>query len=138
MGLYDESPLWRIPVRPIYILIAVFLLLDVWLLLPPRISISPDLSRSPISPGKNAILWVTIKNNGSTPLTGGFLFIDSESPFIEVNGELFLPDIPAGGVVSEKIPLYVKNGAPSGDHLVRIFVSFPGNTNVVYYKVRVG
>lgn len=138
MGLYDESPLRRIPIRPIYVVLAILLILDIWLVLPPRISVSPDLSSFPVSPGKNAILWVTIRNNGSSPLTGGFIYVDSQSPFIEVNGKLFLPDVPAGGVLAEKIPLHVKNGAPSGDHLVRIFVSFPGRTDVVYYKVRVG
>ena len=116
----------------------VFFLLDAILLLPSSVDISTSLDVSSAEPGSNAILWVTIFNRSSHPLSGVVVRVDSLSPYIDLNYREVLPDIPpGGGVGTAKVEFNVSSDAEPGDNLLRVFVSFPGSTRVLYQRVRI-
>ena len=137
MGIYDESSGWQRYVK--YLVVLLLILLDVYLLLPApyEINISSDI---PIArPGDKIILWVEIKNTASAPLTGSRVVIDSRSNFLHVKPTyLDVSNIPPGGKATLKTSISVDTNTTYGDHLLRVFFSYPGKTEVVYYKVKVG
>lgn len=116
----------------------VLFLLDVILLLPSPVDINTALDVSSTEPGGKVILWVIISNRSSHPLSGVVVRVDSLSPYIELNYREALPDVPpSGGVGTARVEFNVSPDAEPGDNLLRVFVSFPGNTRVLYQRVRI-
>ncbi len=128
MGIYDTS----LPLKPI--IIGILLIISIILSLPPSYYLQTHLSKSPLSPGEEGILWIRVKNNGPTPLSGVSISLDSDL-YLDKN-MVFLPDIAPYGEIS--VDVKVRGEEPPGDHLVRVFFSTPGRTEVVYVGVRVG
>ncbi|NPA86528.1 MAG: hypothetical protein GXO00_00780 [Candidatus Diapherotrites archaeon] len=137
MGLYDEGWGWNPRKYLPHVIVLVLLGVLVFLLLPPSVEVKLSLSREPVPPGDGSILWVEIKNNASTPLSGVVVTVKSDGDLV-AGVRQFLPPIPPGGYVVVKVPLFASPEATPGTQLLRVFVSYPGRTEVFLKKVMVG
>ncbi len=134
MGIYDEGGLRE---RLFWIFSVALFLVLVWLYLPPPLHIVVSADTQTVRPGGEVILWVTVRNGTNTPLSGLSVAADATSPHLTVDVGEIPTDVPPGGEVTAKVTVGVGESAVPGDHLVRVFVSLPGRTEVFHVRVRV-
>ena len=136
MGIYDESPFTKR--RIIIALLVVFLLAEVYLLLPSPTGVHLKLDKSVYARGEKGVLWVEVYNSSTSPISGISLTLDAPDREINLHRPFFILTLPPKGNQVVKVTFVVDENSTYGDHLLRVFVSFPGETIVAYKKVRVG
>ncbi len=136
MGIYDESIIDRGKV--VLGVLILLLAAEIYFLLPPPTGANLKTDKPVYTRGGNGVLWVEVYNLSSSPLTGVLVSSDAPDGEVELNYSPHLLTVPPRGAQTLKIPFTVDENASYGDHLLRVFVSFPGETRVVYKRVKVG
>ena len=136
MGIYDEGPFERKKV--VLALLILVLTAEIYLLLPPPKGVHLKTDKMVYAREDNGILWVEVYNLSSSPVAGVSIRSDAPDGEVVTSSPSGVLTVPPKGSQTLKVPFHIDENASYGDHLIRVFVSFPGETRVVYKRVKVG